>query len=171
MSNNKGFTLIELVIVIVVLGILAVTAAPKFMDIQSDARKSVLQGAKGAVEGASNITFAKAAIAGNEKGEAEVPLDNGSIIEVFNGFPVATPDNLSKVWDTDLNAFDVSDNLDWITGTASPSITPPGETAPSKVSTVIYGAATSKDELLSSNCFLAIANNGDLLTQVIDTGC
>ncbi len=34
MSKQKGFTLIELVVVIVILGILAVTAAPKFMNLQ-----------------------------------------------------------------------------------------------------------------------------------------
>ena len=42
-STQKGFTLIELIIVIVLLGILAVTAAPKFLNLQDDARDSVLQ--------------------------------------------------------------------------------------------------------------------------------
>ena len=40
MKRSAGFTLIELVIVIVILGILAVTAAPKFLNLQSDARAS-----------------------------------------------------------------------------------------------------------------------------------
>ena len=38
MRNQKGFTLIELIIVIVVLGILAVTAAPQFFNFSGDAR-------------------------------------------------------------------------------------------------------------------------------------
>ena len=44
MKRSAGFTLIELVIVIVILGILAVTAAPKFLNLQSDAKEGVLKG-------------------------------------------------------------------------------------------------------------------------------
>ena len=66
MKGSKGFTLIELVVVIVILGILSVTAAPRFLNLQSDARIATLQGAKGAVEGANGIVYGKAAIEGLE---------------------------------------------------------------------------------------------------------
>ncbi|YCO02539.1 type II secretion system protein [Vibrio sp. VNB-15] len=59
MKVTKGFTLIELVVVIVILGILAVTAAPRFLNIQSDARTSVIKGVKGAVVNANQIANAK----------------------------------------------------------------------------------------------------------------
>lgn len=49
MKRQGGFTLIELVVVIVILGILAVTAAPRFLNLQDDARESALQGLKGAM--------------------------------------------------------------------------------------------------------------------------
>ena len=45
--QQRGFTLIELVIVIVILGILAVTAAPRFVDFQTDARIATLEGVEG----------------------------------------------------------------------------------------------------------------------------
>ena len=67
MRSNKGFTLIELVVVIVILGILAAVAAPKFMDLQSDARISALQGLQGAVKSAVNLTYAKGVVQGTEK--------------------------------------------------------------------------------------------------------
>ncbi|MGS0693721.1 type II secretion system protein [Shewanella sp. 0m-4] len=67
MQKQNGFTLIELVVVIIILGILAVTAAPKFINLQSDARASALQGVKGAIQGANGLVFAKAALAGDEK--------------------------------------------------------------------------------------------------------
>lgn len=63
MNNSKqqsGFTLIELVAVIVLLGILAVTAVPRFVNLQSDARVATLQGIRAAVNGADTQVFAKA---------------------------------------------------------------------------------------------------------------
>ena len=57
--NQKGFTIIELVVVIVILGILAAVAFPKFQDLSGDARQAVVNGAAAALKSAAVITFAK----------------------------------------------------------------------------------------------------------------
>jgi MSHA pilin protein MshA len=57
-AKQAGFTLIELVIVIVVLGILAVAAIPKYIDIVSEARVAATQGVAGGLASASATNFA-----------------------------------------------------------------------------------------------------------------
>ena len=56
---ESGFTLIELIVVIVILGILAVTAAAKFMNLSSDASASVVKGLAGALRSSSSMVYAK----------------------------------------------------------------------------------------------------------------
>ncbi|WP_342806597.1 prepilin-type N-terminal cleavage/methylation domain-containing protein [Alteromonas sp. M12] len=66
MQQQRGFTLIELIIVIVILGILAVTAAPRFIDLSSDATASTLKGVKAAMQSGAQLVYAKSAIAGQQ---------------------------------------------------------------------------------------------------------
>jgi len=73
-NGQQGFTLIELIMVIVILGILAATALPKFVDLSSDARISSLKGVGGAIQGAKVII--KSAYLLNPA--ATVTLDDGT---------------------------------------------------------------------------------------------
>ncbi len=105
MKRQGGFTLIELVVVIVILGILAVTAAPRFLNLQDDARESTIQGLKGAIDGASGIVYGKAAIKGVEATETGSISVAGSSLALIWGYPDSTSaalglavDGLSKDW-------------------------------------------------------------------------
>jgi len=79
-KQQRGFTMIELIMVIVILGILAAFALPKFADFTGDARLAAMQGAAGAVKSASAIVHAAAladptaAVAGSITVETSIDL-------------------------------------------------------------------------------------------------
>jgi MSHA pilin protein MshA len=57
-AMQRGFTLIELVMVIVILGVLSAVALPKFVDLKSDAQQAAIDGAAGALNSAMAINYA-----------------------------------------------------------------------------------------------------------------
>ncbi|WP_318428535.1 type II secretion system protein [Photobacterium leiognathi] len=106
MKRQGGFTLIELVVVIVILGILAVTAAPKFMNLQNDARKASLEGLKGSIQGAAGIVYGKSAINGVETSKTATTVDNVSTIF---GYPTANANGIVKA----VSGLE-TDSQDWV---------------------------------------------------------
>ncbi|MGR6833767.1 type II secretion system protein [Aliivibrio wodanis] len=91
--KKKGFTLIELVIVIVILGILSVTAATKFINLQRDARISALQGLKGEMTGAVNQLHPKTILAGKDTQVSGAIIIEGETIAIVYGYPKADAAN------------------------------------------------------------------------------
>jgi MSHA pilin protein MshA len=90
--KEKGFTLIELVMVIVILGILAAFALPRFADLGGDARASVVSGAAGAMKAASGIAHSTQ-LAKNLGSNADVTIE-GTAIKMSNGYPTAATDGI-----------------------------------------------------------------------------
>lgn len=58
-TMQKGFTLVELVVVIVILGILAATAVPKFVDLSSEAEQAAVDGVAGALSSGGVLNYSK----------------------------------------------------------------------------------------------------------------
>ena len=85
-SNQQGFTLIELIVVIVILGILAVSAAPKFMSFTSDARGATVEGLKGSLKTAMQLTYGKSVVGGTET----AATGTADTIATVYGYPAAT---------------------------------------------------------------------------------
>ena len=99
MKRNAGFTLIELIIVIVILGILAVTAAPKFINLQNDARKSTVTAMAGAVKSAAAMTYSKAVLAGQDAASSGTITIDGKRVTLVWGYPAASTAGLAYVID------------------------------------------------------------------------
>lgn len=102
-KQQSGFTLIELIMVIVILGILAAFALPKFADLSGDARYSTINGALGSVRSASAIVHA-AALAGNATGPTGTVTLEGTSIALAHGYAteasILTAAQLSSDFDT-----------------------------------------------------------------------
>jgi len=72
--DERGFTLIEIIMVIVLLGIIAAIAIPKYIDLKSDAVNATLEGLKGGIVSSGAIGYADIAVNGNGYANATYPV-------------------------------------------------------------------------------------------------
>jgi MSHA pilin protein MshA len=102
---QQGFTLIELIVVIVILGILAATALPRFINVSTDARLAALDGLVGGLRSATSLVQARYMATGNMTATT-VAMADGTVVDVVagaaNGQPQATATGIERA----MRAFD-----------------------------------------------------------------
>ncbi|MBQ4858372.1 prepilin-type N-terminal cleavage/methylation domain-containing protein [Pseudoalteromonas sp. MMG007] len=109
LNKQAGFTLVELIIVIVILGILAVTAAPRFLNLQGDANASTLEGLQGSIRSGMNIVNGKSIIASDHKEETATVTVDAETVNTVYGYPKATQDDFEAFLDVKFAADNTAD--------------------------------------------------------------
>jgi prepilin-type N-terminal cleavage/methylation domain-containing protein len=114
MRSNQGFTIIELVVVIVIIGILAATALPRFVDITDEAYDSNVQAMGTSIRSSVNMIHAGWIAAGATDQQTSVTIEGGATIGVTSsGWPentagtqgdeTPTADECLALWNAVLN--------------------------------------------------------------------
>lgn len=103
MRNQGGFTIIELVVVIILLGIMAATALPRFMNVTSEAHSSVVSGVFGGLQSGSSLYHAQW-VAEGQPAATTALTDFGSLRTTPEGYAYGTADNSAATNTDDVNA-------------------------------------------------------------------
>jgi MSHA pilin protein MshA len=149
-QRQQGFTLIELVVVIVILGVLSAVAIPRFINLQSSARTSVINGTAGAVSSASMLAKSAWIAAGGSASITSVTMDGNPVNVNTSGYPTAAATGIGAAFNKSSNILLGADAGTPATGTYTISYTNDGTTALANCN-LTYNASTGQVTAVAVN--------------------
>ncbi|GAA76504.1 MAG: MSHA biogenesis protein MshA [Colwellia sp.] len=118
-KKQVGFSFLQLIIVIVTFGALAVYFAPRFLNLQGEAHASILETLQVSIQAEISVVHGKAIVKSvHNKANASIELGSGKMVDIVYGYPAATEAAFKAFLDTKF----ASDNTGEFNITSNPQV-------------------------------------------------